>query len=73
MNFHQPSELLFIVSVDNDYVHRVSMYSKDGEYLRTTLLNVELELITAFAVTNDGHFALRLCDILTEGSVVCVI
>lgn len=75
MNFHQPSELLFILSEDNRNVPRVSMYSKDGEYLRTILLNVgcEFEIITAFAVTNDGHFALGLFKTFTEGYVVCVI
>ncbi|XP_068676456.1 uncharacterized protein [Montipora foliosa] len=75
MNFHQPSELLFILSVSNVNVPRVSMYSKDGEYLRTILLNVgcELSFITAFAVTNDGHFALALRNTSTEGNELCVI
>ena len=75
MNFHQPSELLFILSECDGNGRRVSMYSKDGEYLRTILLNVgcEFEVITAFAVTNDGHFALGLYKSHTEGSVVCVI
>ena len=75
MNFHQPSELLFILSECDGNGRRVSMYSKDGEYLRTILLNVgcEFEDITAFAVTNDGHFALGLWKTYTEGNVVCVI
>ncbi|XP_068727367.1 uncharacterized protein [Montipora capricornis] len=66
MKFHQPSELLFILSVSYDNSPRVSMYSKDGEYVRTIPLNVRIELTpfdritTAFAVTNDGHFAYLL-------------
>ncbi|XP_068727382.1 uncharacterized protein [Montipora capricornis] len=77
MKFHQPSELLFILSAHYGEVPRVSIYSKDGEYLRTILLNVGCEFkgITAFAVTNDGHFALGLFKSYKydKESMVCVI
>ncbi|PFX11385.1 hypothetical protein AWC38_SpisGene24916, partial [Stylophora pistillata] len=62
MEFHQPSEQLCILSEGKDSALRVSLYSKDGEYSRTILLDVffasELNYKPKFAVTNDGHFLL---------------
>ena len=62
LTFHQASEQLFIASFGKDGISRVSLYSKDGEYVRTIPLDVGFEVcsILAISVTNDGHIVLVL-------------
>lgn len=65
MTFHQASEQLFVASLRKpDDIPRVSLYSKDGEYVRTIPLDVGFEVhsISAIAVTNDGHIVLGLME-----------
>lgn len=68
LTFHQASEQLFIASLGKDGIPRVSLYSKDGEYVRTIPLDVGFEVwsISAISVTNDGHIVLGLMQPITD-------
>ena len=68
MTFHQASEHLIIASFDEESrVFRVSLYNRDGEFVRSIPLDLQTEpgcfyLIRGIVVTNDGRIAIAVTE-----------
>ena len=69
MTFHQASEHLIVASFGRESrVVRVSLYNRDGEFVRSIPLDLQTEpgrfyVVNGIVVTNNGRIALAVIDI----------